>query len=287
MYDMHMHSIYSDGSDDLRELINNVASSGIKYFSLTDHDTAEGVRIIFKSEDLKNLIRDKRLQFVSGMEISCRYKGTKMHILAYGFDPFAPEVYEIENEMKNLLKQRNIEKLELMKKDGYILSEDSLSFLDSRINARTLDFANCLVNDGYFDDLSVAARYISKTLKTKVSARLNSKDVIIKMSRIGAKIVWAHSLYGVGDTPITHEKVEEVVSELKEFGLSGLECYYSLYNESEIDGLIQIAEKHDMLITCGSDYHGKNKKVKLMEFSSDETPVDLSKLRVNEIFNKK
>lgn len=287
MYDMHMHSIFSDGSDDLRELINNVADSGIKYFSLTDHDTAEGIRTIFKSEDLKNLIRDKGLQFVSGMEISCKYKGTKMHILAYDFDPFAKEVYEIENEMKDLLKQRNIEKQQLMKKDGYVLSEQSLKFLESRINARTLDFANCLVNDGYFDNLSDAARYISKTLKTHVSARLNSKDVIEKMSGIGAKMVWAHSLYGVGDTPITHERVEEVVSELKDIGLSGLECYYSLYNKSEIEGLIKIAEKHDMQITCGSDYHGKNKKVNLMEFSSDGTVVDLSKLRVNKIFNKK
>lgn len=284
MFDMHMHSICSDGSDNLEELINNVSDADIDFFALTDHDTAEGDRKILSDENLKNLIKSKNLTFVPGMEVSCIYNGTKMHILAYDFDPFAKEIFDIENDMKSLLKEREKEKIELMEKDGYALSKKSKEFLSSRINARTLDFANCLISDGYFDNLQTAARYVSKELKTKVVAKLNSAEVIKKLTGIGAKMVWAHSIYGVGDKPNSFETIEERIRELKPFGLVGLECYYSLYNKEEIDKLLEIAKKYNLFVTYGSDYHGKNKPVHLSEMSCDGTKVDLSNIKLKDIF---
>lgn len=284
MFDMHMHSVYSDGSDDLKNLINNVSSSGIDFFALTDHDTAEGDRKIFADDKLQKMIHEKHLTFVPGIEISCRYKGVKMHILAYDFDSNKNEVFEIEQKMKNLLAQRENEKKSLMAKDGYILSEKSLKFLESRLNARTLDFANCLVDDGYFDDVQKAATYVSKELKTKVDAKLDAEYVIKTMTKIGAKLVWAHSIYGVGEKPKSFELVDELVGELKEFGLAGLECYYSLYSKEEIEKLKEIAKKHNLFITCGSDYHGKNKPVKLGQLSADETKVNENDIKLKEIF---
>ena len=284
MFYMHMHSVYSDGSDNLEKLIENVSDSGIDFFALTDHDTAEGDRQIFANVNLQKLIHEKHLTFVPGIEISCRYKGVKMHILAYDFDPNKREVFEIEQKMKNLLAQREIEKKQLMEKDGYIFSEKSLSFLATRLNARTLDFANCLVDDGYFDDVQKAATYVSKGLKTKVDAKLDAEYVIKTMTKIGAKMVWAHSIYGVGEKPKSFELVDELVGELKEFGLVGLECYYSLYSSEEIEKLKEIANKHGLFITCGSDYHGKNKPVKLGQLSADETKVDEDDIKLKEIF---
>ncbi len=284
MFDMHMHSVYSDGSDDLENLIENVSDSRIDFFALTDHDTAEGDRRIFVDDNLQKIIHERHLTFVPGIEISCRYKGVKMHILAYDFNPSRSEVFEIEQKMKDLLAQREIEKKQLMEKDGYVFSEKSLKFLASRLNARTLDFANCLVDDGYFDDVQKAATYVSKELKTKVNAKLDAEFVIKSMSKIGAKMVWAHSIYGVGEKPKSFELVDELVGELKEFGLAGLECYYSLYSNEEIDRLKKIAKKHGLFITCGSDYHGKNKSVKIGQLSSDGTKVNENDIKLDEIF---
>lgn len=287
MIDLHMHSTCSDGADTVEALINNVKNAGITYFSITDHDTAESGRIIYRNEDLQKFIHDNGLVYTTGMETSCKYKGHKMHILAYDFDPNAPEVLEIEQEFKGLLKQKELEKKELLKEAGYVFSQKSLDYLATRINVRTLDFANCLVNDGYFDDLQDAAAYVSKGLKTKIPSRMDAVKVVSMLSKIGAKMVWAHPIYGVGDKPESFEDIEWIAGELKQYGLVGLECYYSLYNKEQIDNLLAIADRLNMIITTGSDYHGANKPVKLAERTMDGSEIDESRIGINKIFVNK
>lgn len=284
MIDLHMHSSCSDGNDNVEEILKNVHKAGIKYFSVTDHDTAESGRQIFSSEKLKNYIQNNGLVYVPGMELSCKYKGHKMHILAYDFNPNAADVFELEQKYNELLKRKADEKIELIKRDGYILSDDSLKFLKTRINIRTLDLANCLVNDGWFDDLQKSANYVSKGLKTSVPSRLDAEFVLPLMKSIGAKLVWAHPIYGVGDKPESFEDIEWLAEELKQFGLIGLECFYSLYNKEQIDKLLEIANRLNLVITTGSDYHGKNKSVKLAERTADGSEVDESKIKIDKIF---
>ena len=76
-----------------------------------------------------------------------------MHILAYDFDPFAPEVRFLESELAKLLKEKDDARMKYIENAGYVFSKKSLEFLKSRENVRKLDLANCLVNDGYFKDL--------------------------------------------------------------------------------------------------------------------------------------
>lgn len=284
MFDLHMHSTYSDGKDSLSKLIENVKNAGITYFSLTDHDTAAGCREILKNEKLQKQIKDAGLTFVVGTEFSCLYGKYEMHILAYDFDPFAPEVAELEQELAMLLKQKDEFRLKAIEQAGYKLSKESYDFLSTRLNVRKLDYANCLVNEGYFSDVDDACVNFLNPMKYKGVDRLDAIKVITKMTKIGAKMVWAHSLHGLREKPITHEQVDLVVSELKPYGLAGLECFYSLYDKDEIDGLLQIAKKHDLFVTCGSDYHGKNKTVALAEMSSDGSPVNFDLIKVKDIF---
>ena len=123
-----------------------------------------------------------------------------------------------------------------------------------------------------------------KTIKYPKDYLFDAIEVISEMSKAGAKVVWAHSLYGEKQKHITFEQVEEFVAVFKKFGLSGLECYYSLYNKDEIDGLLKIAKKHKLFVTCGSDYHGKNKKIKLLERSADGTDVPNAEIKIVKTF---
>lgn len=284
MFDLHIHSTFSDGKDDIETLIDNVKKAGIDYFALTDHDTALGCRTILESESLKQKIKDNGLTFVVGTEFTCIYENYKMHILAYDFNPFAPEVFELEQKMTDLLKEKDIYRFKFLEDNGYILSEKSREFLNSRVNIRKLDIANCLVNDGYFENTTSAIWDCLENVKYPREYRLDAQEVIEKMTKIGAKMVWAHSLHGLKETPITHEEVDMNVKKLKPYGLVGLECFYSLYDKDEIAGLIDIAKKNDLFITCGSDYHGKNKAVALAERSSDGSEVDESLIKVRGIF---
>ncbi len=283
MIDLHLHTTCSDGKDTIEELISNVKNAGVEYFSITDHDTARAGREILSNEALQNKIKENGLKYVTGCEFSCIFGSQEMHILAYDFDPFAPEVAEIEAKFAKLLKEKDDFRLREIE-TRYKLSEKSHQYLDSKENVRKLDFANCLVNDGYFANVDDACQQYLNKMHYDGPDRLDAVYVVETMTKIGAKMVWAHSLHGVTDKPISHEEVEHYARELKQYGLVGLECYYSLYNEEEIEKLVEIAERLDLVVTCGSDYHGKNKPVKLAMFSSDGSTPDFEKVGVQQIF---
>ena len=65
------------------------------------------------------------------------------------------------------------------------------------------------------------------------------------------------------------EIVEKRIAFLKTCGLNALECFYSLYNYQEIEMIKKLADKYDLLLSAGSDYHGKNKAVKIGETSAE------------------
>ena len=282
--DSHLHTLFSDGKDDIPTLVSNVGKANVNHFSITDHDTAESGRQIFSNKEYKDLIKSLGLTYTTGVEFTCTYKGHKMHILAYDFDPFSPEILKLEQEFKELLTQKAEQKIAKLAEMGYPLSEASLQELGTKINVRTLDLATCLINEGYFDDINLAARFVVKEVKVPMKARLDADYVISKLTKIGAKMVWAHPLYGVGDKPRTHAEVRELAAELKEFGLAGLECYYSLYDEEEIKGLVQIAKDLGFIMTSGSDYHGANKSVKIGEFSRDGYKVNKYNVSNKDLF---
>lgn len=284
MIDLHMHTTFSDGSDDLVSLISRVKEAGISTFSITDHDTAEAGRKILRSPELQKMIAENGQKFVVGAEFTCLFEGQKMHILAYDFDPFAPEVFKLEKQMSDLLKQKDEHRLKAIDDAGFVLSNESKKFLSSRLNIRKIDLANCLVNDGYFKNIDDAIQSFLEHIKYPIIYRLDGKEVLETLSKLGAKMVWAHSLHGKGEKPISHEKVDEFVSKMKQYGLAGLECYYSLYGKDEIEGLLKIAHKHGLFVTAGSDYHGKNKNTPLGMTSSDGTFVDENEIKIFSVF---
>lgn len=271
MLDLHIHSTYSDGSEDVETIIDKIKNTDIKYFSITDHDTVLSAREILGSQRLINKIKSYGLSYVTGVEFTCRFRGYKAHILAYDFDPELPIIKKFENQIKDILRQKDILRREAITNLGYHFSEKSIQFLNSRVNVRKLDLANCLVNDGYFNNTNDAIKLAIDRVKIKGKFRLDGEEVIRELSKEGVKMVWAHSLHGIGEPPLTFEEIENVAFQMKEVGLSGLECFYSLYTKEEINKLIEIANKLGLFITSGSDYHGKNKYVSLAEISCDGT----------------
>ena len=285
MIDLHIHSTFSDGSDDVKTLIEKVKNSSVKFFSITDHDTAQSARTILSDKTLQNKIRENNLSYVVGTEWTCGFMGLGMHILAYDFDPFAPEVLELEKEIKDILKEKTAFRLNYIEEKGYVFSKNSQEFLNTRINVKKPNIARCLVNDGYFDSFQDAIDFLNE-IKYPKKYRLDGEKVLKTLSSIGAKMVWAHSIHGQGKSPLSYDEIEKYCTKMKEFGLIGLECYYSLYNSEEIENLLKIAKKLNLFVTAGSDYHGENRNVKIGETSSDGTIQDEKNINIFEIFSK-
>lgn len=78
MIDLHIHSTCSDGTLSPAQIVSQAESLGLYGFSLTDHDTTEGIPSI--------LALNPRIHFIPGIEISCDISGREIHVLGYGID---------------------------------------------------------------------------------------------------------------------------------------------------------------------------------------------------------
>lgn len=286
MFDLHIHSTFSDGSDNVDEIIEKVKQAGIDYFSITDHDTALSARYILNNKNVMEKIKTLNLKYVTGIEWTCRFGKHNVHILGYDYDPEMLEIKYFENQAKELLKEKHNYRMKKLQEMGYNFSDESLKVLNSKVNVRTLDVANALISDGYFSDLQDAVKNAVHKVKYEKKYKLDGKELIKTLSNVGVKLVWAHSIREIGGNVRTFEEVEEILKEMKELGLSGLECYYSLYSEEENAKLANLAKKMGLFITCGSDYHGKNKTVKLAQTSCDGSKTKDEDILVDKIFRK-
>ena len=81
----------------------------------------------------------------------------------------------------------------------------------------------------------------------------------------------AHPAYGDGDQLIIGDELDKRIKKLKDFGLEGVECFYSGFTVKLIRDAIGLADKYGLYITAGSDYHGSNKMVELGDTGLDYT----------------
>ena len=259
MVDFHMHSIYSDGTDDIITILNKV--NNLDYFSITDHDSIESARYI-----MKNGL--DRPNYVTGVELSTRDLGDSVHILFYNYDVDNKALDEIIDEIDMIRMKRLKERLSYLEKDFNIkLKNEDLTYLYSLRNPTKPNIATILVKDGYASDVSVAIKkYLYHKLETK---KLDSIYVLDKLKNEKGILVLAHPLGGIGEVRIDKEKFIDRLNRFKSHGLKGLECVYSLYNSEEQKFLIDNAKRNNLIISGGSDYHGLNKKVQIGELSCD------------------
>ena len=82
MTDLHIHSNFSDGTDDVDEILKKAEKLGITHISITDHNNCE----LYLDKN-KHLLNDFNGEIVTGVEISTYFDGQITHVLAYDFDP--------------------------------------------------------------------------------------------------------------------------------------------------------------------------------------------------------
>lgn len=271
--DLHLHSNYSDGSDSPKELVEQVKKNELSAFALTDHDTIAGC-----IEIKKYLPKD--IKFIAGTELTCLSDTVKCHILGYNCNP--------ENETLNqlILKGKQLRRQKLDKRIQYLsdiwnvnLTQDELDWLYSRNSVVKIHIGNILVNRGLADNNIDAMKKYLDGCQTG-NTRFDGAEGIQAIEASRGIPVWAHPLGGEGEEHLTPDEFYKKFDIMKSFGIKGLECYYSRYNFDEIKFLVDFASKNNMLISGGSDYHGKNKTVKFGQLNTDNTEIPVEKLTI-------
>ncbi len=278
MIDLHQHSIFSDGTDSLEELIQKNKDSHIELFALTDHDTIDGCKKI-----IENHAKNKGIKFVPGIEFSTVDHGDTVHILAYDYDPADKNIVALIKKGIALRQKRVKNTLNFLKKQfGITLKGEQLAKIKASKNPNKPMIANFLIELGY--GTSVSEMFKKYLYASFDDLKLTSEEVIKTLSKSQCLVVWAHPLGSSERQRITLEKVEEKLQRFTRCGLDGLECYHSYFSAEESQSLTALAKKYNLLISGGSDYHGRNKTVEIGQLNKDHQTVEPESLTLPQKF---
>lgn len=243
--DLHIHSCYSDGVNTPEQLVALAKKNGVKYISITDHDSI-AAQYITKRED-------KEINIIPGIEFSTEYNDMELHLLGYFVDID-------NNHLNELVDNLNKHRLERIEKILYKLGKQNidLTFSDLVVDMNTTvgrsHVAKAMVRKGYFDTYKNAFK--SLLMKGKPAYvrgfRMQYKDTLSIIKESGGVSVLAHpgQIY-------RKIEIEKIIRELKCFGLSGMEVYHPSHCKQDINSFFNLSKKYKLAITGGSDFHGK------------------------------
>ncbi len=255
MIDLHLHSSASDGELTPSRLVEEAAAAGVTTMALTDHDTISGVDEAIKAG------KKLSVTVIPGIEISTSHKDVRGEIHLIGLFIDHTDNYFLE-KLKILSVYRKIRNEELIKNfhnlsielDADILFDNgkkNTSTIGKPDFARTLLAQNFIHNEGeaygkYLDDKTGLA-YVEK-------AHLNLPDAIQIIHKARGIAILAHPFHITNN----YDSLLNIISEMTENGLDGIEVFYNNYNRKQIKSLKNIAKHCSLIKSGGSDLHYLN-----------------------------
>lgn len=244
MFDLHTHSICSDGSDSPQRIVELAWEKGLDLLALTDHDCTDGVETAMKRA------AELGLPMLAGAEMEASYC-TTLHLLTLGVD-YKSEAFRKLVEAQDVFRLERNERMELkLRRAGCYVSD----LIDRRSKSITrFHYASALVKAGYAQNIDEAfKKYVGEGGVAYVKQeRFPPETVIRAASDAGGVVVIAHPMKMKCDPG-------EMICEMKRLGVWGVEAYYSTATEGEIRLFSSIARSNELFVTCGSDYHGASR----------------------------
>lgn len=249
--DLHIHTNVSDGSETPEDTVRYAKNLGLAAIAITDHDTVGGV------ERARKAGKDLGIEIVSGLELGCGWGGREVHMLAYDIDCENRSLCEALQRLVDDRNDRNRRMAAKMNADGMHVDIDELheKYPGSVIGRPHM--AMCLIEEGLAVSVQDAFhRYLDPGMKYYIRRHFLTVPEAVELIRgAGGKAVIAHPRqYRLSD-----ERLEELMLDAESAGVSGLECYYTGYTEYESRQYLELAGRHGLCATAGSDWHGSHK----------------------------
>lgn len=252
LIDLHSHTTHSDGSATPFELIGQAREAGASAIAITDHDTVTGLG------EGRAAAAELGIEFIDGIEISAEYSPGTMHILGYFIDPTATNFNAVLAQLREARERRNPQIAEHLQALGFDIAYEEVERLAGNKVVGRPHFARLLVERGYAASIQDAFnRFLGKGAAAYVEkARLSPAASVSLIHEAGGVAVLAHP-YQLKLASV--EDVERLIVELAALGLDGIEAIYSRHSQDERQAYARLAERHGLLVTGGSDYHGTYK----------------------------
>ncbi len=265
LIDLHAHSTESDGTDTPAELVATAVAAGLDAVAITDHDTTAGWAEAERA--VRELGRPGTFRLVPGAELSCsspdgRGGRVTVHLLAYLFNPSSPALVREQSRLRAERRERLHQMAHQMASDGFPIDPEAImAGLPPDSPGGRPHLARALVAAGTVASVDEA---FAKYLSSSGSYYLPRTDTpvhraIDMISEAGGATVLAH--------PFAHKRGPvvnaEVVAELADHGLAGVEIDHPDHDEPTRAKLRELSAELDLIPTGSSDYHGTNKTIRI------------------------
>lgn len=269
-FDLHTHSVYSDGTTTPEEIARAAAAAGLDGFALTDHDTTAGWG------DARSAAAAHRVDFLPGIELTTHTGNRSAHLLAYGPDPLD---LALGAEL-TLLRDSRVHRARAMADRlsvDFDIDWDPIFAVAGRSVGRP-HLADALVAGGFAGDRSAAFTTILSpggpyylpiyALDTLAAIRL--------VRAAGGLPVLAHPAAHRQRTPFSDREI----ARLTRAGLWGIELDHPENLADWLPPLRDSAVRHGLVVTGASDYHGAGKPNRLGERHSSGALVEQIRAQV-------
>lgn len=255
--DLHTHSNRSDGSYSPAELVDYAVAKGLAAVALTDHDTIDGLDEAVAHARSLMQAGQPSIEVIPGIEFSTKYEEKDVHVvglyIAYGAPAFQAKLREFVDSRIN----RNIKMCHNLQEAGIDITYEKLQARNPGAVITRAHYASYLFENGYVKSRQDAfSIYLGDHTKYFVPReKVTPVQAVSLILQAGGVPILAHpSLYHM-----ENDQLDKLVSDLKAAGLMGIEALYSSYTQQDERDMRRLADKYDLLLSGGSDFHGVNK----------------------------
>lgn len=249
--DLHVHSVFSDGTNTPAELIRLAEEANLSAIALCDHNTVGGL------PEFLSAAEGSAVEAIPGVEISSDYADKDVHILALFVQPeHYAAVTDMLAEGDRRKEQSNIDLVAALRNAGYDLDYAAIKAKTPQGHINRAHIAAELLNLGYVESVQDAFKTLlnPKCGYYNPPQRITAYDAIRFIKSIGAVAVLAHPFLTMDE-----ELLRTFLPQAVECGLDGMEVFYAKYDEATTLRALQIADVFGIAYSGGSDYHGVNK----------------------------
>lgn len=262
--DLHMHSIKScDGEYTPSELMKMCKEAGMQVVAIADHNTVEAM------QEARTQAETLGMEYIPAVELDCHIDGVDLHVLGYGIDETNEALLRLAEDVRKMEQGASQRRIDLVKAQGIYVDEKAAYAIAPHGNVtgeiiaeialqdeRNYDALKAYLPGGTRADNPLVNFYWDVCSQGKPAYvpinYITLKEAVELITQAGGIAILAHP----GNN--TKEN-EELLETIFAYDVKGLEAYSSYHTQEQVAFYVDWAKKRNLLITAGSDFHGKTK----------------------------
>ena len=249
--DLHIHTTASDGCWTPERVVEGIQAAKIGLFAIADHDTTANVRAT------EVLARAAGIAFLRGVEISTMDRNhgfgeLMLHILGYGIDLGNPALQSIIRRNEALLQATDDANIQDLVRQGYAIDLDDYATYEHDHTRGGWRSLNYLIDRGICADGREFFNVLWPRMTHQWPDFAHPTEAVTAILAAGGVPILAHPGASFDHDRFTEEDLNTVL----DYGIAGVECYSYAHDAAMTALCVKWCQRHNLLITGGSDYHG-------------------------------